>query len=298
MARRRTLLVVGCGDVGLRVLQQLQAGPARAKAWRVLALTSSPGRMAALRQAGAQPVPGNLDRPESLRRLAGLAQAVLHLAPPPAVGAQDPRTRHLLQALRRGTAPQAAVYGSTTGVYGDAAGAWLDETRTLAPATDRARRRVAAESLWRSAAHRRPGCVLRIPGIYALDREGGDPRDRVRRGAPVLAPQEDVYTNHIHAEDLAQACLAALWRGRPGRVYHVCDDSQRRMGEHFEVVAQACGLPPPPRLTRAQARERLSPVQLSFWAESRRLRNRRLVQELGVRLRYPDVLDALREAQD
>jgi nucleoside-diphosphate-sugar epimerase len=186
------------------------------------------------------------------------------------------RARALAQALRRGRAVRRLVYASTTGVYGDAGGAWVDETRACAPQTDRARRRVAAEQAWR-AAGRAAGwavSILRVPGIYAGDREGG-PAARVRRGAPVLRPEDDVYTNHIHAEDLARACGLALFRGRPQRVYQVCDDSQRRMGEHFELVADACGLPG----RRASAAPRpwpSSPVQMSFLSESRRLTNGRM----------------------
>jgi nucleoside-diphosphate-sugar epimerase len=129
--------------------------------------------------------------------------------------------------------------------------------------------------------------VLRVPGIYALDRHGGDPRDRLRRGAPVLVPQDDVYTNHIHADDLARACIAALQRGASQRVYHVSDGCDLMMGDHFDAVADAFGLPRPPRITRDAAERALSPVQMSFLSESRRLDNRRLVAELRVRLRYP-----------
>jgi nucleoside-diphosphate-sugar epimerase len=154
---------------------------------------------------------------------------------------------------------------------------------------------VDAEACWRQAGRQAGVCasILRIPGIYALDRAGGDPRDRVRRAAPLLRPEDDVFTNHIHADDLAQACVAALWRARPQRVYHVCDDSQRSMGEHFDAVADACGLARSPRLSRAEAQVQLSALQMSFWSESRRLHNQRLLRELRVRLAYPDVLDAL-----
>src|SRR5690606_14163534 len=143
------------------------------------------------------------------------------------------------------------VYGSTTGVYGDAGGARFDETRAVAPATDRARRRVHAEALlrwWGRQGAGRCVSILRIPGIYALDRAGGDPRERVLKGTPLLQAAEDVYTNHIHADDLARACTAALWRGRPGRVVHVCDDSELTMGEHFDRVADLMGQPRLPRL--------------------------------------------------
>jgi len=134
--------------------------------------------------------------------------------------------------------------------------------------------------------------MLRIPGIYALDRAGGDPRERVRRGVPVLQPADDVFTNHIHADDLARACVAALWRGKPGRVVHVCDDQTLLMGDYFDQVADLAGLPRPPRLSRAEASAQLSPMQMSFLSESRRLRNDRLKNELRVALRYPTVREA------
>ncbi len=288
-SRRPTLLIVGCGDVGLRVLRLLRGR------WRVFALTSSPARQAELRAAGALPVVGDLDAPQTLRRIGALADAVLHLAPPPAHGAVDRRTAHLLQALARGGRVRRLVYASTTGVYGDCGGAHVDETRPPNPTTDRARRRVDAEARVR-AFGRRTGAavtVLRIPGIYALDRQGGSPAERLRRGTPVLVPADDVYTNHVHADDLARICVAALQRGAPQRVIHACDDSEMRMGDYFDLAADLFGLPRPPRITRALAVQQLSPMLLSFMSESRRLDNRRLKRELRVRLRYPTVAEGL-----
>jgi nucleoside-diphosphate-sugar epimerase len=287
--RRPTLLVVGCGDIGLRVLRLLQGR------WRLLALSSSPQRFAELRAAGALPLAGNLDRPATLGRIGALADAVLHLAPPAASGTQDLRSAHLLAALARGGRVKCIVYGSTTGVYGDAGGAQFDETRSVAPATDRARRRVDAER--RLRAFGRSGgarvSLLRIPGIYAGDRPGGHPRERLARGAPVLRTEDDVYTNHIHADDLARACVAALQRGAAQRVVHACDDTDLRMGDYCDLAADLCGLPRPPRLSRAEAAARLSPMQLSFMGESRRLLNGRLKRELKLRLRYPTVAQGL-----
>jgi nucleoside-diphosphate-sugar epimerase len=290
--RRPTLLIVGCGDIGLRVLARLRGR------LRVLALSSSPERAGALRAAGAMVIAGNLDAPATLGRLAGLADWVLHLAPPPGQGDQDLRTDALLRALARSARVRRLVYASTSGVYGDAAGARVDETRTPRPATARARRRVDAEA--RVRAHgRRFGVrvsVLRVPGIYALDREGGDPRERLRRGAPLLVGEHDVYTNHIHADDLARACVAALFRGAPQRVYHASDDSELKMGEHFDAVADAFGLPRAPRLPRERLRASVSEVQWSFLAESRRLCNARLKRELRLKLRYATPADAWRAA--
>jgi nucleoside-diphosphate-sugar epimerase len=287
--RRPSLLIVGCGDVGLRVLKCLQGR------WTVWTLTSSPDRVPALRAAGARPLWGDLDDARTLGRLGALADRVLHLAPPPGAGQTDPRTANLLRALARGGRARRLVYGSTTGVYGDCAGDWVDETRAVNAATDRARRRVDAEARLRHFG-RQTGChvtILRIPGIYALDRDGGDPRERVRRGLPALQPSEDVYTNHIHADDLARACLRALAVGLPQRVVNVCDDSDLRMGDYFDLVADLWGLPHPPRVSRLQARDSLSPMVMSFMSESRRLRNERMKCELGLALRYPTVREGL-----
>jgi len=283
------LLIVGCGDVGLRVLRLLP------QHWQVMALSSSPDRLASLRAAGAIPVLGNLDQPETLRRLAGWADCVLHLAPPAALGSRDLRTRNLLRALARGSLPTRVVYASTSGVYGDCQGQRFDETRPTAAASDRAQRRVDAERQLRDFGR----CfgvavmVLRVPGIYASDRVGGHPRDRLKRGTPVLRCEDDVYTNHIHADDLARACVRALFQGRPQRLVHVCDDSELLMGDYFDLAADLCGLDKPPRISRAEAKELLSPMQMSFLSESRRLINHRLKSELGLRLRYPLPQDGL-----
>jgi len=281
--KRPTLLIVGCGDIGLRVAALLRGR------WRLIALTSSAARVEALRAAGVQPLVGNLDDPATLARLAGLADAVLHLAPPPAHGASDSRTMHLLQALARKGRAQRIVYGSTSGVYGDCGGAFIDETRAVNPATDRAQRRVDAERRlrWYGRAFGARVTLLRIPGIYASNRSGGHPRERLARGTPVLAPEVDVFTNHIHADDLARACVAALHRGAPQRVLHVNDDTALKMGDYFDLAADLCGLPRPRRVDLAQARSELSPMQLSFMGESRRLGNRRLKRELRMRLLYP-----------
>jgi nucleoside-diphosphate-sugar epimerase len=288
------LLIVGCGDVGLRVARHL---PARV---RVLALTSSPERMALLREQGITPLLGNLDQPRSVARLAALAHRVLHLAPPPQEDLKDwrldPRTRILLRSLARRSPPASLVYGSTSGVYGDCAGERIDETRPVSPHTPRAHRRVDAEDCVRLYGRQAavPVHILRIPGIYANDREGGTPRPRLLRGTPVLRREDDVYTNHIHADDLARACIAALWRGRPQRVSHACDNTELKMGDYFDLAADLYALPRPPRIAREGADAHLPLMLLSFMSESRRLDNSRMRLELRLRLRYPTVAEGLR----
>lgn len=291
--RRQRILIIGCGDVGLRAAARL---PGRLK---LLALTSSPDRVQALRQQGITPLQGNLDQPATLRRLAGLGTRVLHLAPPPTENLRDwqrdPRTQNLLAALRLRGRPDALVYGSTSGVYGDCQGERIDETRAVNPATPRAQRRVDAEQQLRLFGRSRgvPVHVLRIPGIYAPDREGGTPRNRLLKGTPVLRPEDDVYTNHVHADDLARACLAALWRGKPQRVTHASDDTELKMGDYFDLAARLYGLPPPPRLSRETATAQLPLMLLSFMGESRRLDNTRLKKELRLQLHYSTVREGL-----
>ena len=282
------MLIVGCGDVGLRAALRL------APRLRVMALTTDPARAPALRAAGVVPLTGNLDHPHTVARLAGLASHLMHLAPPPREGDTDPRTKALVRVLRRRTTPAVLVYGSTSGVYGNAGGAWVSETRQLDPQTARARRRVDAEAhirlLGRAGVR---ASILRIPGIYAPDRIGGTPRERLLKGTPVLNAAEDVYTNHIHADDLARACVLALWRGRSQRVANVSDDSQLKMGDYMDLAADLYGLPRPPRLSRVEARQVLTPMQLSFLRESRLLDNHRMKRELNLKLNYPTVREGL-----
>jgi nucleoside-diphosphate-sugar epimerase len=279
----RRLLIIGCGDVGLRAAKRLLP------AFRLYALTRSAARAATLRALGITPIVGDLDHPATLARLAGLAHCVLHFAPPQNEGEEDRRTRHLLAALGRGEMlPQRLVYISTTGVYGNCAGEWVTETHPARPATPRARRRLSAENQLRAWGRRQKVTVsiLRVPGIYAQDRL---PLKRLQAGLPTLVPEEDSYTNHIHAEDLARIAVAALFRGRPGRLYNAVDDSRIKMGDWFDLLAERHGLPKPRRVTRAEAQTALPANLLSFLNESRRVSNRRMKKELRITLLYPDV---------
>ena len=289
-AEVQKILIVGSGDVARRILSRL------ARRARVYALVRDPAKAAAWRAAGATPVQADLDQPASLQRLAGLAEVVLHLAPPPGNGQRDTRTRHLLAALGKGESlPRSLIYVSTTGVYGDCGGAVIDETRRMQPESARAQRRVDAERVLRAWGARRGVAVsiLRAPGIYAADRL---PVERLHKGLPALAADDDVFTNHIHADDLAAACLAALRRGAANRVYNAVDDSDLKMGDYFDRVAAAFGLPKAPRLSRDEALQVLSPLQWSFMRESRRIGNQRLKKELKLRLAYPTVDVGIAEA--
>ena len=286
----RRLLIIGCGDIALRTLPILHPR------YRIYALTHSRARIPELRVRGVVPIAGDLDEPASLGTLAGLAQDVLHCAPPPEGSQRDSRTAHLIAALARGKSlPQHMVYISTSGVYGDCGGGLVSETQPLRPATARAHRRADAERQLREWG-RRSGArisILRTPGIYSGQRL---PIDRLKCGTPALQPTEDAHTNHVHADDLARMVVAALWFGGAGRAYNASDDSQLKMGEYFDLVADRFGLPHPPRISRAESERRIPPALLSFMSESRRLTNQRIKRELRLKLRYPTVHDGITAA--
>jgi nucleoside-diphosphate-sugar epimerase len=130
--------------------------------------------------------------------------------------------------------------------------------------------------------------LLRVPGIYAPDRPGG-PRERLEQGTPVLCDEDDVYTNHVHADDLARIAIAALWRGAAQRVYNANDDTRLKVGEYYDLAARLYGLPAPRRVPRSAAEQELTLNALSFMNESRRMSNARIKQELRVKLAYPTV---------
>ncbi len=279
----KRLLIVGCGDIAQRMV------PLLAGRCRIYALARDPRCFAQLRALGVTPIPGDLDAPGSLAALAGVAHDVVHFVPPPDHETRDTRTRHLVAALARGSSlPRQLVYISTSGVYGDCRGELVAETRPAQPQSARARRRADAEHQLR-AWGQRSGVrvtILRVPGIYAADRL---PVARLERGTPALAPEDDAYVNHVHADDLARIVVAALRRGSPGRLYNAADDAPIRMGDYFDLVAEHCGLPRPPRVTWAEAQRVIPRQLLSFMGESRRLVNRRLKEELRLKLRYPTV---------
>ena len=282
----RRLLIIGCGDVASRMVPLVRGR------YALYALTRDRDRLPALRAAGLKAVWGDLDRADTLAAISGLAHDVVHFAPPPREGLSDTRTTHLIAALTKGKSlPQHLVYISTSGVYGDCAGAVVHETRPLKPQTARAIRRVDAERRLRAWGVRTGVriTIVRAPGIYAADRL---PIERLNRGTPAIRSEEDSYVNHVHADDLARIVAAALNRGAH-RSYNAADDAPVRMGDYFDLVADRYGLPRPPRIGREEARRTLPAQLYSFMNESRRLSNRRLKQELRVALRYPSVRDGL-----
>lgn len=283
----KRILIIGCGDVGGRLVRRYQ------KQAHFFALTRSVAGAARLRALGVVPVLGDLDQPAMIDCLPS-ADGVFHFAPPPAEGTADTRTRHLIRALTRRGHPDSLVYISTSGVYGDCGGVWVKESRATAPVNDRAIRRVDAETQLRTwgARHNVRVSILRAPGIYAADRL---PLERIKRGTPALIAADDSYTNHIHADDLARLAWLAMFRGRPRRIYHAVDAQPMKMGDWFDSCADAFDLQRPPRVTRAQADGILSESLLSFLRESRQLSNLRATHELRFHYLYPTSNDLLRQ---
>lgn len=270
----KTLLIAGYGDIARRAEPELE------RVFRIERLARRYGF--------------DLDRPAMLK-LDG-AHALLHCAPPPAGGDTDSRTANLLAALEKARIlPGRVVYVSTSGVYGDCGGERVDESRPPAPQTARARRRADAErrlTAW-CAEHHAALIILRAPGIYARDRL---PLEQLKARLPVLRAEDDVYTGHIHADDLARAAVRSLEDDAPPGVYNVADDSELRMAEWMDLLAARHGLPLPPRLSRREIAARVPPERYSFMVESRRLDNSRLKRVLGLRLRYPTVHEGLAHA--
>lgn len=277
------VLILGCGDVGRRVVRSCRAAGAP-----VTGLVRSPQSAAQLRDLGVEVLETDLDLP--LPPLPSADTELYYFAPPPPSGDRDPRMAAALAALERDGLPRRIVYISTSAVYGDCGGAWIDEDAPLRPDTTRGLRRLDAERQLQAWSERTgiPVVILRVPGIYG---PGRLPLERLRKGLPLLREDQCPYTNRIHADDLAATCLAAMARGVPGTAYNVSDGHPSNMVDYFNRIADRVGLPRPPTLDRVEAEQQLTPGMLGYMRESKRLRNERMLYELGIELQYPD-LDA------
>ena len=280
------MFIIGCGYLGRRVATAL-----RERGEPVTGIVRSEDSAKAVAALGAEPLRLDLER-DSLDMLQCAGERMFHFAPPPGPGADDPAMARLLGAFARVGHPRRLVYISTTGVYGDCEGAWVDETWPARPVAERALRRWDAEQQLRrwSSDSGAELVILRVAGIYACDRL---PLARIREGQPVVNTDEAPWSNRIHIDDLTAVCLAAMERAPVGALYNVCDGSPSTMTDYFCRVADAAGLPRPPQIPLAEAPGRVSAGMLSYLRESRRLSNRRMCDELGVRLRFPSLADGL-----
>ncbi len=271
--------IVGCGDVGLRVAKRLQQ-----EGLEPTGVVRSRQSLERLEAAGVRALQCDLDT-----QSAPLKGTVIWLAPPPREGRTEPR---LARCLHAGSAIRRLLYLSTSGVYGDCGGEWIDESAPIAPKSARAQRRADAEhqlAAWRSATGG-DYVVIRVPGIYG---PGRLPEARLRDGTPVIAADAAPYTNRIHVEDLAAATLCVLRHGETGQAYNVADGNPTTMTDYFLRCAALLGLPAPPQLPPEEARTHMSAAMWSFMEESKRLRVDRLRDALGFQWQYPDLASGL-----
>ena len=281
------LLIVGFGSVGKKFIETYP------NQFRVTAVSRSchSGLIVPAKKFKQHSL--DLDDPQSLVRLAAVAENVVYLAPPKPEGTEDTRLRSFLRLIsKRVRIPQRIVYVSTTGVYGDQKGARADETHPVSPLTERGKRRADAEEqirLWAKRFRKRV-VLLRVPGIYAKDRL---PLSRLKQGLPSISKDDDSYSNHIHEDDLARIIFKALFSGRSRRIYNANDNTEMKMGDYFDLVADRCGLARPERLSRGEVGERVSTGVLSFMSESRKVDNSRMLRELKIRLSYPTVVEGV-----
>jgi nucleoside-diphosphate-sugar epimerase len=282
------VLILGCGDIGVRVARLIHA-----RGGSVTAVSRSHGSEVRLEEFGLKVVPGDLDDSSALGALETTGKLVFYLAPPPGGGPFDSRMRNFCEAIGKDRAPAKVVYVSTSGVYGDCGGDWVTEETPINPQTSRAQRRADAEATLREwgKVHDVPVVVLRVTGIYG---PGRLPLARVRQGHPILREEESPPTNRIHADDLAAVCVKAAERAVDGDIFNVSDGQPGTMTQYFNAVSDLLGLPRLPQIGMQEAKQVMNPMMLSYLTETRRMDNRKLLEQLDVTLKYPDLESGLK----
>lgn len=277
---------MGCGDIGRRVARLYQNQGIGAIGWVRGADSVTLGQA-----QGIEMRQGDMDAGSFFPRNAFEGRDIFWFAPPPSSGSVDSRLRRFLLAVQ--SAPRRIVLISTTGVYGDSKGAWIDENTPAQPNNERSIRRLDAETALRDwmQQYKGDGVILRVPGIYALDRL---PLERLKRGEPVVKAEEAPWTNRIHADDLAMIAKVAMEQAPKGAIYNATDGNPSTMTEYFNQIADYAGLPRPPQMSLEEAKQVLSAGMVSYLQESRRIRNDKLLNELGITLQYPNLAAALR----
>jgi nucleoside-diphosphate-sugar epimerase len=266
------LVCLGLGYTALALARRL-----RPEGWTVGGTCREEDKAATLRAGGIEAV---VD-PEDAHRLIATATHLLASIPPDAAG--DPALALWGPAIARHPGLAWAAYLSTTGVYGDRDGDWVDETQPLAPTGERGQRRVEAEAAWAALLPGVPVHLFRLAGIYGPGRSA---LDTVRAGRAQRVVKPGQVFSRVHVDDIAQVLAASIDRPRPGAIYNVCDDNP---APPDEVIAYACnllGVEPPPEVPFDQAE--LSEMARSFYADNKRVANQLIKVELGVELTYPD----------
>lgn len=284
-----TIRIMGCGDIGRRVARLYLQEGIQPIGW----VKSDTSLQLGLAQ-GIAMRQGDVDTGSFYSAYTLYDTAVYWFMPPPNTGVIDSRLRRFLNAV--GAVVPRMVLISTTGVYGDCQGRWIDESEPVKPQADRAKRRLDAEQALHAWAMRfgREYVILRVPGIYALDRL---PLERLRRQEPVIKAEESPWTNRIHADDLALIAKHAMEGAPNGAIYNATDGHPSTMTDYFNQIADYAGLPRPPQISLNQAHGSVSEGMLSYLQESRRIHNDKLLKELGIKLQHPSLASALRAAK-
>lgn len=282
-----TTTIIGCGDIGLRLAQLYKQENAT-----VQAVVRSEDSLLKCLQAQLECHQFDLDT-ESSQSLDIAKHDLYYFAPPPKNGAIDSRLARFLEQLS--ALPRKIVLISTTGVYGDCAAEWIDESTEPKPKAERAKRRLHAEQVLQTWAEKNavPWVILRVPGIYAIDRL---PLARIAKGIPMVRAQEAGWTNRIHADDLAMIAKTVMKRAKAdGQIYNTNDGNPSIMTHYFDQVADYANLPRPPKITMAEAEGQLSAGMLSYLKESRKISNKKLLSELHISLQYPNLQSCLQK---
>ena len=287
----KNIWIIGCGDIGRRVSKLYRQD----NDIEINAIVSSTDSVKLCEQLSIKAQALDLDGNYSLNPKDFDQAEIFYFVPPTATGSTDERLKVLLQKL--GDAPKRIVLISTTGVYGDSGGDWIDENTPVNPTAGRAIRRLSAEQALLQWAKKfnKEIMILRVPGIYAADRL---PLERLKKGLPVVNASEAGFTNRIHADDLAQACKAAmeieLKYDQQNQIVNVTDGNPSTMTDYFNRVADFANLPRPPQISMQQAEQTLSEGMVSYLSESRRIRNDKMLSVLGIELIYPDLQSSLK----
>ncbi len=284
----RKVLIAGCGYIGSQLAhREVNAGSI------VTAMVRTDLSANEQTAEGINAQTHCLDSEDMLHKVfMGNYDILYYLVPPQPEGKSDERSRRFLRLFNSVQFAQLVLI-STTGVYGDCAGAWIDEMQPPSPIADRAKRRCSSEEQWRQFANDRriPLTILRVAGIYG---PGKLPIERLKRGTPVLAVDESPWSNRIYSKDLLTICFAAGRKGFDG-VLNVVDDQPGTMTEYFQKVADSLGIKRPPEISMSEAMESLGSGILSYLSESRRIRNTKVKKELDIELQYPALEDGLRD---
>ncbi len=283
----KRIFIAGCGYIGGRVAQLL-----REEGAEVTCVVRSGEHGDQLRSEGFSTLICAFDDPGNIPDLDVGGSVIFYFVPPPGGGIMDSRARNFCAALAASAAPAKIIYMSATSVYGDVGNAVVTELSPTVPTTAMGKRRLDAEAAFLEYGAERgvPVIILRVAGIYG---PGRLPLMQISQGQPLLREEESGPSNRIHCDDLVQVCLAAAEKGEGEDVFNVSDGHPSSMTTYFNACADALGFPRQPQVSLEEARRVMSPLMFSYVSETREVDNARMLERLGIKLRYPTLSDGV-----